>query len=70
MNPPYLEEGPQLSRLLKLSASFSCQLFQLLQAGRDMVDTVTDHLWVTRLVTWETTKLGDHENKKNTISLQ
>lgn len=49
-----LDEGPQLSGLLQLSTPFRGELFQLFQAGRDVVDTVTDDLRVTWLVACET----------------
>lgn len=62
----YLEESPKLSRLLQLRASFNCQLFQLLQTGGDVVDTVTDHLRVTWLVTWETTKMRSMKHRYRT----
>lgn len=45
-----LNERPQLSGFLELGTLFRCELFELLQTGRNMVDAVTDDLRVTRLI--------------------
>ena len=49
--PTHLEEGPELPGLLQVLMPLVRQLLQLLQTGGHVVDPVTDHLGVARLVT-------------------